>query len=221
VLLLVANAVHPRPSTSQVGKHAAFLRLAADSDAWLAIHVAIMLGALLVLGGLIGLFFSLRDDPGAWLVRPALVAALVGAAVGLVQHSIDAAYGKVADDWAAAPASEKASLARIAAALEDVDFTMLSVQIIVFFGVTFILFGLAVSSGARYPRRLGWVAVLGGAGAAVAGAIQLFTGPSFVTLFIFPVFAALLSLWVVVMSVLLWQRTSSAPASVAPRRAVA
>jgi hypothetical protein len=219
VLLLVANAAHPRPSTADVGEHQAFLRLAADSNAWLVIHVGIMLGALLMLAALVGLFFSLRDDPRAWLARPALAAALVGGAVGLVQHSIDAAYGKVADDWAAAAAADKASLARIAAALEDVDFTMLSVNIVVFFGLSFVLFGLAVLPGTRYPRALGWVAVAGGIGAAVAGAIQLFTGPSVVTLFVFPVFAALLSLWTLVMSVLLWRRTSQPLTAGAPAAA--
>lgn len=191
-----------------MGEHEAFLRLAASSDAWLGVHLAVLLGIALFVGGLLSLSYSLRDDRSGWLARAAAAGALVGGAVSLVQRSIDTAYGEVAEDWAAAPAEEKETLLNVASALDDVDFTMFSVSVVLFYGVTFILTGLAVAVSDAYPRRLGWIAVLGGTGAAIAGIVQLFTGPSVVTLFVFPAFAALLAVWMLAMGLLLWRRAA-------------
>ena len=124
-----------------------------------------------------------------------------------MQHSLDTAYGKVADDWASATGAEKETLEQVAGALEDVDFTMLSVNIVLLYGVTFVFFGLAVLRGDVIPRALGPVAVVAGAAAMVVGTAQVFTGPSDVTIFVFPAIAALLSLWVLVSCVVVWRRS--------------
>jgi hypothetical protein len=206
ILLIAANAAHPRPSRSEVGDHEAFLRLAADSGSWLVVHLGILLGALLLLGGLVGVSYSLRGDRAEWLSRLALVGALVGTTVGIVQHGVDMAYGEVADDWAAGAGEDKATLLHIGSALEHVDFTLFSVNVVVFFGVTFVLYGLALVASSSYPRPLGWVATLAGLAAAVVGVVQLFMGPSDATLYVFPVIAAVVSLWVLAASVLVWRR---------------
>ena len=211
ILLLVSNATHPRPARAEVGDHEAFLRLAADSDAWIPIHLGILFGAVLFLAGLTALALALQDGRGAWLARLALVAAIVGTAVSVVQHSLDTAYVKVADDWASATGADKETLARVAGALEDVDFTMLSVNIVVLFGATFILFGLAASHGDVVPPALAPVAVAAGVAAVVVGTAQVFTGPSDLTLFVFPAIAAVLSLWVLVACVLVWRRSGVEP----------
>lgn len=213
VVLLVSNVTHPRPPRAEVGDHEAFLQLAADSGAWLAIHLAILLGTLLLFGGLVALSYSLRVDGAAWPARAALVVAVVGTSVGVVQHSIDAAYGKVADDWAAATGPDRESLLRVGGALEDVDFTLLSVNVVVFFGVTFVLFGTAVAASRAYPDGLGWIAVAAGVAGIAVGIVQFFTGPSDATLFVFPAVAAVLSLWVLVMGVLVWRRAAGGDAA--------
>jgi hypothetical protein len=203
VVLLVANAAHPRPARSELDDHGALLRIAADSDAWLVIHAGILLGVVLFLGALAAIAHSLREDGGAAFARLALVSTAAAGGLSLVQHSLDTAYGEIADDWAAASGSEKDTLFHIGSVVEDIDFTMLAVNDIVFFGVTFALFGIAVSRGRLYPRPLGWAAILAAAGAAASGIAQLFTGPSVVTLYVFPAFAAVLSVWLLVMGVLL------------------
>ena len=221
IILLVSNAAHPRPARSDVGEHEAFLRLASDSDAWILIHLGIVFGAVLFLGGLTALALALQDGRSAWLARLGLVAAIVGTAVSVVQHSLDTAYGKVADDWASATGADKENLASVAGALEDVDFTMLAINIVVLFGVTFVLLGLAASRGEAIPPALGPVAVAAGVAAMVVGTAQVFTGPSDLTLFVFPALAALLSLWVLVACVVVWRRSAldSDPAATAARGA--
>lgn len=192
-----------------MGDQEALLRLAAESDAWIALHLAIVFGVALFVGGLVALSYSLRGDRAEPLARLATAGALTGGAVSLVQRAIDTAYGKVADDWASVAGTDKETLVRIASAVEDVDFTMFSISVVLFYGVTFVLYGLAVSVSDAYPRRLGWIAVFGGAGAGVVGIAQVFTGPSVLTLFVFPAFAALLALWLLAMGVLLWRRADA------------
>jgi hypothetical protein len=215
VVLIAANIAHPRPSTSNVGKHEAFLRLAADSNGWLEIHLAILLGTLLFLAGLVVLSYALRAGRAAWLGRAALVSALVGGAVGVVQHSLDAAYGRIADDWAAAAGADKATLFHVGAAVEDVDFTLLAANTVLFFGVTFVLYGLAVQADDSFPGDVGWIAVLAGVASIALGIVEFFTGPSVATLFVFPALAALLSLWVLGMAVFLWRRVAREPSAAA------
>ena len=207
LVLIVANAAHPRPSTSDVGDHEAFVRLAAESNRWFGVHVAFMFGSILFLGGLAALSYALREGRAAWLARLALVGAAAGTAVSLVRDSVDTAFGRVADDWASAAGAEKETLLHVASALDDVDFALFAVNVFFFFGSTFLLYGLAVAVSGGYPRPLGWVAVAAALGCLVVGPLQLITGPTVVTLFVFPAFAAVLSLWLLVMSVLLWRRT--------------
>ena len=78
-----------------------------------------------------------------------------------------------------------------------------------FFGLTFILYGLAVRAGDRYPQPLGWVAVVAGVGAVAVGLVHAVTGPSFVTVSVFPALAAVLSLWLLVIGLLLWRQTGT------------
>jgi hypothetical protein len=210
VLLVVANVAHPRPPTSDVGDDEEYLRLAAESSGWLAVHLLILLGLVLVLGGLLALAYSLFEAKPALLARAALAGALVGSAVNLVRGSLDAAFGEVADDWAAASGDERETLLQVGTVLGDVEFTLFSVNIVFFYGLTFVLYGLAVAVSDTYAQPLGWVAVAAGAGAAGVGVSQLFTGPSVATLFVFPAFAAVLSGWVVAMGVLVWRRAAVA-----------
>jgi hypothetical protein len=207
LLALVVNVLHPRPSLSEVGRHETFARLAADSTGWMVIHLGLVLAFVLIFGGLVAVGLTLLDDGGAWIARLALSAAALGSAINVVQASVDTAYGRIAEDWAAAPAAEKATALRVAAAAEDIDFTLIAVEIVVFFGFTFILYGLAILTGERYPRWLGWVALAAGVVAVPVGIEQALTKPSFVTLFVFPALAAIVSLWLVVVGVLLWRST--------------
>jgi hypothetical protein len=205
ILALVANALHPRPD--DVGDHESFLAAAAESpNRWLLVHVALVVSSILFLGGLIAVSHSLARGRSAPLARAAAIAAVAGVAIRLVQESVDLAVGEVAEDWERAVGAEKDTALRVGGALEDVDFAMLSVHTVLFFGLTFLLYGLAVRAGERYPRWLGWVAVGAGLAAVVVGLIHLMTGPSVLTISVFPAVAAVASLWLLVIGLLLWRR---------------
>jgi len=59
---------------------------------------------------------------------------------------------------------------------ETINFALASLFNLVFAGVTFILFGLAVALSNAYPRWLGWVVLVAGVGSIGAGLVQAFTG---------------------------------------------
>jgi drug/metabolite transporter (DMT)-like permease len=207
ILAILVGILHPRPS--KLDDHEAFLRVAAESPTrWLLVHLGLVLASILLLAGLGALSAALWHGSAAALARVGLVGAAVGTAVRLAQESIDLALGEVAEDWANATGADKEAALRAGAALEDVDFAMLSVHTLVFFGLTYAVYGLAVRSGERFPSRLGWIAVAGGVAAATVGLVQLVTGPSFVTAYVFPAIAALLSLWLIAIGVLLWRQTT-------------
>lgn len=85
-------------------------RIIAGSDTWDPVHVAIVLGILLVLGGLVALYQSIRGGvPGA-LARFGLFAALAGATIGLVLVILDGvAARQLAQEWTSAAPDEKAT----------------------------------------------------------------------------------------------------------------
>ena len=59
-------------------------RVIADSEIWVAIHLVIVFGITLMLGGLVAIYHSIRGGIAGALARFGLFAAVVGATVGLV-----------------------------------------------------------------------------------------------------------------------------------------
>lgn len=80
--------------------------------------------------------------------------------------------------WAAVPEAEKAVALRVAEAMEQIDVGIFSVDIIVFFGATFMLYGLAVAKSGRFPQWLGWAPLLLGLASFLDGIVQGHTGLS-------------------------------------------
>src|SRR5450759_1694399 len=86
LLGLVGNALHPHVANVDA---AAVVRAIGDNGAWVAIHLAIIVAILLIIGGLIGLSDELAGTPGELLARLGLGAALLGGAVVTVSSAID------------------------------------------------------------------------------------------------------------------------------------
>lgn len=172
---------------------------------WPAVHLAFIIGALLWISAFVALATSL--DRGVswalgWLSAAAIV---VGGAVHIIDSSISG-FGLVAlaNEWVSAPASDRAELVRVGDTLLYVlNGTWRSVHSY-FHGLPFLLAGLAVVTGHRYPTWLGWIGVGGGAASLVGGVLQ-FLGvvPGTERLVIVP--AQLVSLWIVAMGVLMWR----------------
>ncbi len=180
------------------------------SDAWTAIHMAIVVGLILMLGGLLAIAASMREPFAAAMARFGWAAALSGATVGLILVALDGIAAKqLADAWAQAPAEEQAAAMRDLIAEETMNFALVALFNIMFAGVTFILYGLAVASSNAYPRWLGWPVVVAGIGSIAVGLVQALvgesTGVSRVASIVFP---TIITLWVAALGVLLLRRAA-------------
>ena len=214
----VGNLLHPvTPRDDPPG----VARVIADSDLWTPIHLVIVVGIVLLLVGLFAIRQSLAGDGVSdALSGLGMVAATVGATVGLITLILDGVAAKqLADQWAAAPEPAKATALAVVSANETVNFALAGLFNLSFAGIPFILFGLAVTrAGARpYPRWLGWVACYAGIGSVLAGLLQAVTGkPTVASLILTIIGPTVITLWMLLMGTLLWRQAKQVPSSPGP-----
>jgi hypothetical protein len=170
----IGNLVHP---VTPMHDPAGVARAIAGSGQWVPVHLAIVVGIVLMLGGLVALYHTLRGGVAGALARLGLFAAVAGVTIGLVLVILDgvAAY-QLAQEWAAAPPGDQAVALGLVHLNETLNFALASLFNLVFAGVTFILFGLAVALSDVYPRGLGWIVLVAGVASVGAGLVQAFTG---------------------------------------------
>src|SRR5918993_593336 len=143
LLAMVGNLLHP---ATPIGDPEGVARTIAQSENCVLIHLVIVVGLILMLGGLVAISRSIEGGlPGAlaWLGS---IAAVAGVTVGVVLVIVDGVAAKhLANAWEAAPPEEAAAL-RVVLAEEAINFALAALFNILFAGVTFILLGLAVAS---------------------------------------------------------------------------
>jgi hypothetical protein len=199
---MVGNLIHP---VTPLDDPPGVARVIADSDAWTAIHLVIVVGIMLMLGGLLALYRSIPGGLAGALAQLGWAAAVAGITVGLVLVILDGvAAPQLAEEWARAPAEEQAAALRVVLANETTNFAIAALFNILFAGATFILYGLAVALSDVYPRWLGWIAVVAGLGSVGAGLIQAVTGRSTTASQVLTIIGpTVITLWLAVMGVLL------------------
>jgi hypothetical protein len=207
---LVGNLIHP---AAPVDDPAGVARVIADSDAWTAIHLVIVAGIMLMLGGLLAVYRSIQGGLAGAFARLGWAAAVAGIAVGLILVILDGVAAKqLADQWSRAPADEQATALRVVLANETVNFALASLFNILFAGATFILYGLAVALSDVYPRWLGWIAVAAGVASVGAGLIQALTGePTTASQVLTIIGPTAITLWLAVIGILLARMASRLP----------
>lgn len=183
----------------------------AQSDSWVAVHLAQWFAAILILGGLLALYYSIttRSESGAGLAaaRFGFAAAVLTAASLTMLQAVDGVALKWAvDNWASAPTDQESAAFAAAEGLRWTEYSLQSFSNILL-GLTFILYGLAIALGTIYPRWLGWVAVGSGVAWIVHGLMVPYVGlfhsiPRGVA-------QVLMYLWVFIMAVLMWRKPES------------
>ena len=174
LLGMVGNLVHP---VTPIDDPEGVARVIAESGAWVPIHLAIVIGIALMVGGLVALRATIGEGVAGAFARFGLVAAIAGGTIGLILVVLDGvAARQLAQEWAAAPERDRTVALGLVHANETVNFALASLFNYVFAAATFVLFGLAVAFSETYPRWLGWVAVVAGVLSFVAGTIQASVG---------------------------------------------
>jgi hypothetical protein len=207
VVILVSEYFHPSRE-DPMDNPAVFMEYA-HSDIWTTVHLAEYFGFLLLLGGLVALYYSVSAKPGvgAGLAPFGLAAAVTTAASFTVLQAVDGiALKRAVDTWASATADQETAAF---AAAEAVRWTEIGMNSLSFFlsGLTLFLYGLTIGLGTVYPRWVGWVALVSGAALMYHGAVVVSYegfGPSIPNL----VGLVLLGVWAFIMAVLMWRNGS-------------
>ena len=169
-----------------------------------------------MLGGLVAIARSIQGGvPGA-LARLGSVTAVAGVTVGLNLVTLDGLAAKQLAEagqprhrrnkrprcgwsWPRRPSLRPGALVNI-----------------LFAGVTFILYGLAVAWSQLYPRWLGWVVVRAGLGLVAAGLIQASAGEATtVTRTLTIIFPTVITLWLIQMGILAFRKAPSTEGAIA------
>src|SRR5918992_2269437 len=207
---MVGNLIHP---VTPIGDPEGTARVIAESELWAPVHLAIVVGILLMLGGLVALAHSIRDGLAGAIARFGLVAAVAGAVIGLVLVILDGvAARQLAQEWAGASPEHRELALGLVQTNETMNFALASLFNLVFAAATFILYGAAVALDDAYPRWLGWVAVGAGVMSVGAGAIQESIGePTDASRVITIIGPTVITVWLLVMGMLLLRKAREIP----------
>ena len=208
VLALVMNILHPRPERFD-DFAAEEVRIIGETEAWVPIHLGIVLAALLITFGLFALARSLKEGPAEGIARVALGSLMVSAPIALIGFLLDGyAMHAAAESVTADPAQTA-----IATAVGHVAWAAFMGILLTFLGITPLLFGWAAATDGRYPVWMGWVAVVVALVSIGAGVMGLLDGPSQAFFLAFSISSGLLTLWVIALGFLL-QRRATGPITV-------
>jgi hypothetical protein len=204
IVIGIAEHFHPAKE-DPMDNHAVFMEYA-HTNIWTAVHFAEYFGFLLLLGGLVALYYSVsaKRGVGAGLAPFGFAAAVMTAASYTVLQAVDGvALKRAVDAWASAPDAQQTAAFAAAEAVRWIEIAMNSFSFFLA-GLTLFLFGLAIALGTVYPR---WVGLL----AAVSGAAFMYDGvvvvayEGFVPSIIKLVGLLLLVVWAFIMAVLMWR----------------
>ncbi len=176
ILFVVSTAIHPSRE-EPMDNPAVFLEYA-QSDSWIAVHLAQWVAVLLLFGGLIAVYYSItrRSEAGAAIARFGVaMAVLTAASLTMLQAIDDVALKWAVDAWASAPVDQEAAAFAAAEALRWTEYSLQSFSNILL-GLTLILYGLAIAVGIAYPRWLGLVAMVSGIAWIVHGLMVPYIG---------------------------------------------
>lgn len=214
LLAMIGNLLHP---ATPEGDPLGVARTIAESTIWVPVHLAIVVGLILMLGGIVAISRSVvRGLPGA-LSQLGLWAGVAGITVGVILVIIDGVAAKhLSDVWQEAPAAEAAVALRVVVAEESINFALAALFNILFAGVTFMLLGLAVALSGEHPRGPAWAVILAGVLSIPVALVQAYQGESVAFTRVATIISpTVITLWVIWMCV----RLLGAPSAASPRAA--
>src|SRR5215211_6955212 len=207
VLIAISEIFHPAREDPM--DFPAVFEEYAQSNVWTTVHLGEYCGFLLLLGGLVALYYSVSARPGAGagLAPFGFAAAVTTPASFTVLQAVDGITLRYAvNAWISAPADQKPAAF---AAAEVARWTEIGMNGLSYFlaGLTLFLYGLSIALGRVYPRWVGLMATVSGAAFMYDGAVVV-AYQGFVPSIIKVVGLLLLAVWAFVMAAFMWRNGS-------------
>ena len=194
----------------------ASLTFVAGRPIYAAVHIAAVFAALLTVAGLIALAGSLTHA-AAWAIgRLGVASSLVGLAIFSVESTSEGlALPELARASAHASPDQQAELVRAAQAVLSVTHGPSLAAMAILYGVSLVLFGLAIVLD-TYPAWLGWVGIVIGGATLIAATAQYLQPDLMPGFLIYGVLASLVAqLWLITLAVAILRRAGSLDAPAA------
>jgi hypothetical protein len=204
LFLLAGTYLHPMNADPNVPL-AAFAEYAADHK-WVATHLMQLSGIALMVAALALLSRRLAGGPADAEVTLGTVGAVASLAVAAALQAVDGvALKAMVDSWAAAQGREKEVLFQATFAVRQIEVGLASMTSL-FFGLTVLVYGLALLRDSRLPKWLGFLAIAGGAPTAIAGIMIAYSGFSESEMAISMPSSSLLLVWMIALGVWMWKK---------------
>ncbi len=174
VVLVVATVLHP--SAAHPGDApAAFAEYALDQF-WVATHLGQLLGVVLLATGLVTLSWKLRAGrAGAWALLACLAAVASVSLAGALQAVDGVALKFMVDRLASSTEAARALVFEAAFGVRQIEIGLASLMG-TFFGLTVLLYGIALLLSPIAPTWLGVFGVLAGTATVISSVVQAHTG---------------------------------------------
>jgi len=173
---------------------------------WVASHLTHLTGVVLMMAALLSLTQQLEAGSGAGWARLAAGGAIASLAVATALQAVDGVALKVTvDTWAAAPAAQKEGAFHAAFAVRQVEIGLAS-TLSLLFGLTGIVYGVALLADHTYPKGIGGLAIAGGVPAMVAGVVMAHAGFSGPAMVISMTAGVIVLVWMLTFGVFTWRR---------------
>ena len=179
-VLFVCTMLHPMDALPGDAP-AAFAEYALDRT-WVATHLGQLLGVVLIATGLVALSWKLRaGHAGAWALLAGLATVATVSLAGALQAVDGVALKFAVDRWSASAEGTRAGAFEAAYAVRQVEVGLASVTG-TFFGLTVLLYGIALMLSHLAPNWLGAFGALSGVATVISSVIQAHAGFSAVAM---------------------------------------
>lgn len=204
---LIFSAAHPIVTDFRGHPRHLLEKIAAHPDFYLADHLMIGLSGLPIIAGWFCLARVIQGEPQRVLAQLGVLFGVIGTVFLLLFAVVDGIAERAsAVTWDQATPVDKTSAFLAADAVDNIATGMEAFFLLTFFGVAFLLFGLALQRVAGFSTLAARAANVCSLGA-IVGALTLATaGPTFTTVVAFRGFVVLLVLWTIFTGVQAWRR---------------
>jgi hypothetical protein len=207
LLLGIGTFLHPS-SADPNDAIAAFTEYAADRR-WVFSHLMQLLGCLSIGASLV--LFSQRLITGAaaaW-ARLGMAGAIASMAMFSALQAVDGVALKVmVDRWSAAVEPEKAMVFQVAFGVRQIEIGLASISSLLF-GLTMLIYGMAILGDRQFPRWLGAIAILGSMLNMAGGIVYADSGFSNLGMWLTMPGSLLFMVWLIALGIREWQQSRS------------